>query len=327
MANIYIDTDRTKNIASQLDNMQKYMKDIKAELNQTRSSLKSAAPALYYYNPLLSNIEQSVLNEAVKMDSLASALEHIIDSYIQTESKNTGTGAGTPSLGFDPTEGSAISRSDENKNLSLIDRIYKQITEWLKDWGVIAPDRPVRTPGEEVTAAQESQMDRYMRWHIDEVLSEARFSKITWMFSSASEREAILRDFYNRVIEIMGLDVDGLVFFDRQSANGYVTMGSYNGDTNTVNINSWVIANSSNSYDLMSTMVHELRHAYQHAACNDPERFMVSRETIEEWQDSFVNYRGTDEFMVDFGIDRDEAYRRYRAQAVESDARDFANQD
>ena len=77
----------------------------------------------------------------------------------------------------------------------------------------------------------------------------------------------------------------------------------------------------------MTTVVHELRHAYHHAAVDNPTRFQVSQETIDAWKDSFDNYRDTGDFMDDYGMSRQEAYDAYRNQDVERDARWFAGQD
>ena len=67
----------------------------------------------------------------------------------------------------------------------------------------------------------------------------------------------------------------------------------------------------------MTTVVHELRHAYQHAAIDDPERYQVSQETIDAWKESFATY----------AQEKAKGYQSYRNIIVEKDARKFAGQE
>ena len=114
-------------------------------------------------------------------------------------------------------------------------------------------------------------------------------------------------------------------FFYAESQNGYYTLGQYSHSKRTVSINEWVIETRRDSYSLMKTVVHEMRHAYQHSACDNPDQFIVSEETIQKWQNSFDNYKSQSGFMST-GMNESEAFRAYRNQAVEADARNFAKQ-
>lgn len=67
-----------------------------------------------------------------------------------------------------------------------------------------------------------------------------------------------------------------------------------------------------NSYNLMGTITHELRHAYQHQAVDNPENFVVTEETIDVWETNFDNYISP---STDFDL--------YQEQPVEVDAREF----
>ena len=103
-------------------------------------------------------------------------------------------------------------------------------------------------------------------------------------------------------------------------------MGQYSHDDRTVHLNREVLSQSSaSSYRLMSTVVHELRHAYQHAAVDNPSQYQVSQETINSWKRSFATYRSTDGFIAS-GLSPEDAFDAYRNQAVERDARWFAGQ-
>lgn len=66
------------------------------------------------------------------------------------------------------------------------------------------------------------------------------------------------------------------------------------------------------SYELLGTVAHELRHAYQHEAVAHPTRFMVSQETIDAWKYNINHY-----------ISSDDSPKGYWDQVIEVDARDF----
>ena len=107
-------------------------------------------------------------------------------------------------------------------------------------------------------------------------------------------------------------------------------MGSYDPDTDILYINEWVlknagIGNTLDSYDLMTTIVHELRHKYQRDACANPDQFVVTEETIQSWQENIDNYKNKSEFEED-GMGAREAFKAYRDQTIEKDARRFAGE-
>lgn len=58
-----------------------------------------------------------------------------------------------------------------------------------------------------------------------------------------------------------------------------------------------------------------MRHAYQHAAVDNPTDYQVSQEMIDMWEENFDNY-----------ITSEEGFDNYRNQPVEADARQFAGQ-
>lgn len=68
---------------------------------------------------------------------------------------------------------------------------------------------------------------------------------------------------------------------------------------------------------ILKTVIHELRHAYQGAAIDNPNLYVVSQETRNAWKEnlSLGNY-----------ISYEEDKAAYRAQPVEWDAQNFAMQ-
>lgn len=161
-----------------------------------------------------------------------------------------------------------------------------------------------------VTAAQQTAMDQYMQNAIFSAMEEGRFSQETWEKASEEERKEILSDFLNRIESEMGISVEDLEFINDPSAP---YKGVYDSETNTITINESLL--SGDSYDtMMATLTHEARHAYQKAACENPEQFLVTEETLAAWEDSAENYLN----YVAAG--------EYGEIASEVDAREFARQ-
>lgn len=95
----------------------------------------------------------------------------------------------------------------------------------------------------------------------------------------------------------------------------YGLYGSYTGD-NKIQI-ALDKLNGEYGYDLIKTVIHELRHAYQHAAINNPNLYIVSQETIAAWQENLLPgnvISGKDDF---YG---------YITQPIEWDTHNFAMQ-
>ena len=67
---------------------------------------------------------------------------------------------------------------------------------------------------------------------------------------------------------------------------------------------------------VMRTMIHEMRHAYQHAVVNNPDKFNVSEETRKQWAANFNDYKSA----------KTDGYDAYVEQPIEYDAKRFAGQ-
>lgn len=158
-------------------------------------------------------------------------------------------------------------------------------------------------------------MDHYLSDACAALRNEERFSEETWYKATPKEREQILRDYLVEVNKIMGTERPTLIIEKMEKES---LMGSYNGDTNTIRINSPRLSDA-DSYRLMKTIVHESRHGYQHQACEHPEKFMVSKETLDQWRENFKpgNYKTA----------KSDGWDAYARQPVEWDAMNFAQQD
>lgn len=309
--------------ASAIEVIVERAKNVRLNLN---SNWQTGAQASCSRN--IVQIEKRILDEAAQMESLAAALEAVVEYYELVDTSIIANNCGHDDLwGLSPI-----------KKMKF-DAFWIRFRQLLVTWGIIKTTVPVETPkeepptdlppakveGQKVSLAQEEAQDLLMQEQIANLLSETRFSEKTWQTASTEERKSILNEYIQNVAGIMGLSMGSIKFFYAESQNGYYTSGQYSHSSRTVSINEWVIENKSNSYSLMKTVVHEMRHAYQHAACDNPEQFIVSEETIQKWQDSFDNYKSQSGFMST-GMNASDAFKAYRNQAVEVDARSFAKQ-
>lgn len=184
---------------------------------------------------------------------------------------------------------------------------YEKLISWIKE--VLG----IKETELSAERKAEKKHDLYMQSEIFALLDTDRFSKSAWQSATVTERKRIMNEFMTEIALIMGISVCGSISFE--SFENPNTRGMHTSDDNKIHINKDKL-NRSDSYSLMQTLIHEMRHAYQHAAVENPENFNVSSETIEQWKENFkpgVYYRGED-------------YQRYVSQPIEYDAKSFAKQ-
>lgn len=120
-------------------------------------------------------------------------------------------------------------------------------------------------------------------------------------------RYEIANQFYSKIKESMGINAE-LRFEPMDGGN----MGGYNMKDNVISLNSNYLENPDSS-DLLDTILHESRHAYQLGAIEKPDSVSVDNETIAEWRDN-----------LEFYIKPEWDHEAYANQPVERDADDFA---
>ena len=311
-----INTDQVRNqmpaISAQASEIREIAKQIQSCKNQMGVNTGSATMLKWQIDSLYSR----AVELATQMDTLKEALESIVQLYIDCEEGLLGHLDGESSVKSIKIEESDETGTDKRG-------WWRKFIDWVFD-------RDVDTAYTHTTAEQEAAADARMQQQIQALCETDRFSEETWAAASGEERRKILQEYMRKLTEIMGIKINTKIdFSSRPPSGGYITNGSYTHATKSVYINGYIIDNYSaeRSYELMTTMVHELRHAYQHAAVDNPTKYQVSQETIDIWSDSFDNYRGSDRIMREDGVSKEEAYQRYRDQAVEVDARAFAGQD
>ena len=310
--NIRINTDKLNDNIESIYHNSAEIENIAQRIVQCRQQMLFQFHSSDRLKMQLDQLYAQALANAVQMDTLAGALDSIVEAYIACENKITGN----TSADHTRNGGEAQYAEESTKKRKW----WQKIWDWFCD--MFADIKPKRTSKEAEAAA-----DAYMQQRVQSLLASSAYSEETWRNATPQEREAILNRFMNEVAAILGVNiVSSIDFFSRPAQNNRIVMGQYSHDDRTVHLNREVLSQSSaSSYRLMSTVVHELRHAYQHAAVDNPSQYQVSQETINSWKRSFATYRSTDGFIAS-GLSPEDAFDAYRNQAVERDARWFAGQ-
>lgn len=258
-----------------------------------------------YSNPLersIGHITESILDEAARASSFGNALQIIANAYRSVEGDASGAldsiSANDPS-----TESSEQSGTDKR-------------SWWNKLWDWVTRKEP--DDYDTTDSEQEKAANAAMKSDLWRTLQDEKYSQKHWDNAGIEERKQILQDYMNKVITAYGLkDVKSSINWDPNAkySSRSITWGYYSHGNHTVTLNERVLTDSVgswDSYELLETVSHELRHAYQHEAIDYPTDYMVSQETITRWKKNFDNY-----------INSDKDYEGYRRQPVEVDARDF----
>ena len=300
MAVINVDTGKIVASSQKTIDLAKELKSIRNSVDNIK--FKGILDAQYRseLDSSIRKVSDSILNEAAKMDSLGSALQMIAAKYREAENANIDR-VGNSSSGSKST--SEDSGTDKRN-------------WWTKFWDWLTRKEP--DDYDTTTSEQEKAADAAMKKNLWIVLQDEKYSEEHWENASVDERKQILQDYMNEVIKIYGLqDVKTKIVWDSKATytSNSITWGYYTHGTHTVTLNERALSDSVgnwDSYDLLETVSHELRHAYQHEAVDHPTDYMVSKETITTWKDNFKHY-----------INSSKDYQGYRNQPVEVDARDF----
>lgn len=179
---------------------------------------------------------------------------------------------------------------EEAALMSSLDQALAHIAEAYRrtERGLVTEGIRRSAGGQAVTEQQQAMMDQYMQAAIFEIRQEDQFSQEAWENASVEERKEILNRFLDRMEQEMGISLGDIQFRSGEDL-GY--NGAYNYADNYIALNE-AILNSGDPSGAMTTLMHEARHAYQHAACENPEQFLVTADTIQGWQDSADNYKG-----------------------------------
>lgn len=118
----------------------------------------------------------------------------------------------------------------------------------------------------------------------------------------------IISSFYNDVKETMGIDAD-ISFASKPPKE----LGGYNPSTNKIDLNANYLE-SSDCDDLLNTILHESRHAFQKKCIQHPDSVTVKNNIIDVWADNMEHY-----------ISPQDDFEAYENQEIEKDANYFAD--
>lgn len=121
------------------------------------------------------------------------------------------------------------------------------------------------------------------------------------------------------IAETYNIDVSSLVFLNCEQlierGQGANTAGYFDLENKTIGLNIDILMCNDGRLlrDIVDTIIHECRHAFQYKAIEFPEECGVDPNTALEWLNNFTHY-----------ISPQINFRRYYYQPVEYDARNFA---
>ncbi len=301
-----INTGSMKNCPQELNSQSQQIKRMAYSVRNCSQALNRNMqnPAV---TQVLNRLYSRMLEEASKEKKLSQALEHAITFYDNAERAitNAGQNAGIASLGLNNNSSAQTGTDKRGWFRRLLDKIFKRDVD---------PELVATT--EEQQAAADEQMKR----RAEELRNQERYSQATWEKASVEERKRILQEYLHEMEAILGVTISGNIVWDNKPPqNGMINYGAYYPGSNQVHINQYLLENynSAESYHLMTTITHEMRHAYQYAAVKNPDKYRVTKETVDAWKESIRTY------------DREQkkGYEAYRNILIEKDARWFAGQE
>lgn len=293
----YINETSAKSIIPEMNHVKKEMGKIEESIHNVYSSLKNNT----VYDNVCGHISKTNQNIEMLINTLAhmeDGLDKAVNYYLQCEQKI-----------MNHSE-SIVTKDRTQRQNSETARYYSFLDWWndlIAEWGF--GDSP---------KAKDVRNDRAMAKELKNLLKNEQYSKEAWKEASVEERKEILRNLFNDMKKIYGIEVSAINFDAIETEPGYVACGylsRYNSEHMEMTINSNLLDDPKYYDQIMKTMVHELRHGYQYSVVNHPEKYKVSEETINAWRENFNDYKTFEEA----------GYEEYKNQPIEKDARKFAN--
>lgn len=162
---------------------------------------------------------------------------------------------------------------------------------------------------EEDLARVEVASDLMQEIFTDEVISN-------WENLSVDERMQYLNEYYTSLGEALGVNTKEVYVADLYEQCGYGVVGVSHGN-GIIGVDIRTVQDPSQLGELLDTVVHETRHQLQRDALENPDAFPgISAETLEQWADE----QGENYINPNYDPEG------YAAQAIETDARAFAEE-
>lgn len=173
--------------------------------------------------------------------------------------------------------------------------------------------RDYTDPGSE----RQSARDALMQDEMSDIFQSRALNITAWHNASTEKKKEMVQQIVDEINRIQGTKITQPVnFFYEPPEDNMITMGYYQDSLKRVSINIYAMEHRSYSH-VMDTIVHEMRHAYQHEVILRPGDFAVSEETAKSWDANFDNYISYDSNLDNFD--------EYQDQPVEADARGYAS--
>ena len=137
-----------------------------------------------------------------------------------------------------------------------------------------------------------------------------------WSEMSLDEKSAKLNEYYLRAGENLGIDTKGVVVEPMPCETpGMLSLG-YNSGDGYIHLNADVLDDPSQLGQVLDTATHEMRHQFQNDALAAPNNFSdIPQDVLKVWDYEMKHY-----------INPDYDFQGYYEQAIECDARDFAEE-
>ena len=152
------------------------------------------------------------------------------------------------------------------------------------------------------------EFEEHTTWSVQNFLEQDTYRQPSYADSSIEQRAEYMIDFHNNFCELSGYS-DNLHFSDKMKPYNY---GAFDPETKEIELNVDLLRDK-DPRQVMETIMHETRHAYQDFAINHPDKVSVDQKTIQEWKYNFDHY-----------IPGELDFEAYFNQPVEADANDFA---
>lgn len=274
-------------------------------------SLKKVYRVLIDANKYLDNVYQVVMEyeNALMSNGTAHA------TYTNTGQVKTASGLPYASS----LERPKVLTRDKNEmiaaGLRAIDNNMELYKDDLKDKGIV-DDNEVSRLVQEARDQAERELYNDVYGNVEDKCVSAMqrlatyFDSNNWTKMSISERQDALNTLAKDAGVAFRTNVLGVRFYEGPpSSRGYYNNDGY------LYLNADVLTDETNRLDALDTVFHEGRHAFQRAATSNPNMHSIERLQANTWANNFRNYIRPDRINL----------RRYFAQPVEVDAREFAS--
>ena len=166
-------------------------------------------------------------------------------------------------------------------------------------------DEPVYMTSE---FCDEQVLEESTTYAVKEFLEADKLRQPPYEEANKEERAQYLKEFHDNFNEVTGY-TNNLHFREDMNPEN---LGAFNPETKQINLNESLLLED-DPQQVLETIMHESRHAFQDFAINHPEQVSVDKETINMWEYNFKHY-----------IRPEFDFEAYVNQPGEADANDFS---